>query len=254
MGWILLYVVALFASMLGAGHLARRQGAAALKGQPEGSKLEGGTLESAVLALLGLLVAFTFSGAAQRFDERRLLVVQEANDIGTAWLRLDLVPEAERGAVRERFVTYVDARLALYRDLSDGRDLAPALADIDAAQAALWSAATGALHAGSATDALVIAALNTMFDTGSERVQRLHVHPPLLVYALLFGFAVLAAYLAAYGRAHLPPPDLLHRVALAAVVAGTVYVALDLEHPRSGLLRIDDFDAAIESLRDTMHS
>jgi hypothetical protein len=252
MGWIVLYVASLFAAMLGAGHLARRRGAEALRGRPDGTKLEGGTLESAVLALLGLLVAFTFSGAAQRFDERRLLIVQESNDIGTAWLRLDLVPEAERAAVRERFVAYVDARLALYRDLADGGDLDPALAHIDAAQAALWSAATSALHAGSATDALVLSALNTMFDTGAERVQRMRVHPPLLVYALLFAFAVLAAFLAAYGRSHLPEQDLLHRVALAAVIAGTVYVSLDLEHPRSGLLRIDDFDAAIVSLRETM--
>jgi hypothetical protein len=47
-------------------------------------------VEGAVFGLLGLLIAFTFSGAASRFDDRRALIVEEANDIGTAWLRVAL--------------------------------------------------------------------------------------------------------------------------------------------------------------------
>ena len=75
--------------------------------------------EGAIFALLGLLVAFTFSGAASRFDARRQLIVEETNDIGTAYLRLRLLPLSAQPALREQFRQYVDARLAFYRKLKD---------------------------------------------------------------------------------------------------------------------------------------
>src|SRR5262245_57686366 len=61
------------------------------------------TIETAIYALMGLMLAFTFSGAASRFDLRRTQTVQEANAIGTAYLRLDLLPAAEQPALREHF-------------------------------------------------------------------------------------------------------------------------------------------------------
>src|SRR6266513_2257041 len=76
-------------------------------------------LEVAVFALLGLLLAFTFSGAASRFDTRRQLIVEETNDIGTAYLRLDLLPVDAQPGLCENFRGYVDARLEVYRKLPD---------------------------------------------------------------------------------------------------------------------------------------
>jgi hypothetical protein len=58
---------------------------------------------------MGLLIAFTFSGAASRFDTRRQLVVEEANAIGTAYLRLDLLPASAQSALRESFRRYLEA-------------------------------------------------------------------------------------------------------------------------------------------------
>src|SRR6202012_1664566 len=71
-------------------------------------------LEAAAFALMGLLIAFTFSSAATRYDARRRLVVEEANAIGTAWLRLDLLPAARQPALRDGFRSYLDSRLAYY--------------------------------------------------------------------------------------------------------------------------------------------
>jgi len=70
-----------------------------------------GTIEGAVFGLLALLVALTFSGAAARFDTRRQLIVEETNDIGTAYLRLDLLPPSAQPALRESFRQYVGMRL-----------------------------------------------------------------------------------------------------------------------------------------------
>ena len=77
------------------------------------------SLEGAVFALLGLLIAFTFSGALSRFDLRRAQAVDEANAIGTAYLRIDLLPASTQPALRDSFRRYVDARIATYRSLPD---------------------------------------------------------------------------------------------------------------------------------------
>src|SRR5947209_3690284 len=66
-------------------------------------------VDAAIFGLLGLLLAFTVSGAASRFDARRQLVVEESNDIGTAYLRLDLLPAAAQPELRNAFRDYVDS-------------------------------------------------------------------------------------------------------------------------------------------------
>ena len=61
---------------------------------------------------LGLLIAFTFSGATSRFEARRHLLTEEANAIGTAYLRLDLLPATAQPELRRMMRAYVDARMA----------------------------------------------------------------------------------------------------------------------------------------------
>src|SRR5215467_1690873 len=78
-----------------------------------------GSLETAVFALLGLLIAFTFSGALSRFDGRRVQVVQEANSVSTAYSYVDLLPTSTQPKIRDTFRAYVDSRIAIYRALPD---------------------------------------------------------------------------------------------------------------------------------------
>src|SRR6187455_2165271 len=88
-----LMTVALFAAMLLCLEIGRRVGTARLARDPDGLTKGASAAEGAVFALLGLLLAFTFSGAASRFEDRRWFINDEANAIGTAYLRLDLLPE-----------------------------------------------------------------------------------------------------------------------------------------------------------------
>ena len=80
-----------------------------------------GTIDGAVFGLMALLLGFSFSGAVSRFDTRRDLIVQETNAIGTAWLRIDLLPEAAQPQIRNDFRAYLDARLAFYKNLESDR-------------------------------------------------------------------------------------------------------------------------------------
>src|SRR2546430_6841054 len=119
--------------------IGRRIGIRRMK-EDGGTAGEGvGAVDGAVFALLGLLIAFTFSGALARFDTRRELIVEETNAIGTAYLRLDLLPAAAQPEVREGFRKYVDSRLALYRNLPDIEAAKAELARSAELQHEIWS-------------------------------------------------------------------------------------------------------------------
>jgi len=95
----LLYALLLFFGMLILLEAGRRLGVRRRKGEP-GSL---GTVEGAVFALFGLMVAFTFSGAATRFNEKRMLIAEEVNAIEIACLRLHLVPQEAQSALQSCF-------------------------------------------------------------------------------------------------------------------------------------------------------
>jgi hypothetical protein len=118
------FAAGLFVGMLVLLELGRRlrQRQRARHGESLGEGL--GAVQAAVFGLLGLLLAFTFSGAASRFDARRQLVVEEANAIGTTYHRLDLLPPEQRQNLQQGMRDYVDARLALYQAMGFEPDAA----------------------------------------------------------------------------------------------------------------------------------
>src|SRR4030095_3260043 len=117
--FVLLIALGLFAAMVALLEVGRRIGIHRKRKDPEGAREGVVAVEGAIFGLLGLLIAFTFSGAAARFDDRRHLIVEEDNAIGTAYLRVDLVAPDLQPALRDRFRRYVDARLDVYRNVED---------------------------------------------------------------------------------------------------------------------------------------
>lgn len=109
-----LSAASLFFGMLICSEVGRRIGIAKLARDSEGLTKGAGAAEGAVFGLLGLLIAFTFSGAASRFEGRRHLVTSEANAIGTAYLRPDLLPGDAQPEIKGLFRRYLDARAATY--------------------------------------------------------------------------------------------------------------------------------------------
>ena len=140
----------LFLGMLVVSEVGRRIGVARLARDPKGLAEGAGAAEAAVFGLLGLLLAFTFSGAASRFEHRRHLITEEANAIGTAYLRIDLLPGDAQPAIRELFRRYLDLRLATYLDAEDMTATMAKLDESVAMQGEIWTAATAA-SAGTST-------------------------------------------------------------------------------------------------------
>ena len=250
--------LALFAGMLLLLDVGRRIGARRRVADPDGAQAGNGAVDGAVFALLGLLVAFTFSGAATRFDERRSLIVQETNDIGTAYLRVTLLPDRAQPAMRDLFRRYLDSRIEGYQVLRssgmperDG-DLRPLhqVTGRDLEPGGGRGANRGRVPGGH--DA-ALPALNQMFDIATTRMLATRMHPPLVIYAMLFGLALVGALLAGYGMAGSKGRNWIHMVGFAVVMAGAVNVIIDLEYPRLGLIRVDTFDQALVDLRAGMN-
>src|SRR5512134_2640513 len=150
-----LLAVGLFLSMLILSDVGRRIGMRRLAQDPEGAEVGVGVVDGAVFALLGLLIAFTFSGAAARFDARRQLIVEETNNIGTAYLRLDLLPASAQPAIRENFRRYLDSRLEVYRKLPDIAAAKAELAKAIMLQEEIWRHAVAATRVDGAQPAAV---------------------------------------------------------------------------------------------------
>ena len=197
---------------------------------------------------------WTFSGAASRFDERRHLIVEEANDIGTAWLRIDLLPEHRQPAVRDLFRQYLDSRLATYRNIPDTDAAREELARSVKLQQEIWNQAVkGAAESGSQpAHVLLLPALNAMIDITTTRYMATQIHPPAIIFVMLAALALAGATLVGYGMASGKKRGWLHMVSFAAVLAVAFYVILDIEYPRLGLIRVDAIDQVLVDLRESM--
>jgi len=232
--------------------LGWRLGRSRRDAEGEDSRARLGAVDGAVFGLMGLLVAFTFSAAASRFEMRRQLIIQEANAIGTAWLRLDLVPESAQPALRDLFREYLDLRLAVYQELSDAQATRARLDQVDAKQGEIWSLAVPACRESpDPVTATMIPALNEMFDIASTRTRAMQNHTPGLIFILMGGLMLTTSLLAGLTMAP-QARSWLHMFVFALLLSCTMYVILDLEYPRFGLIRIDASDEMLVDLREGM--
>jgi len=199
------------------------------------------------------LVAFTFSGAASRYDHRRDLIVEEANDIGTAYLRIALLPESARGPLQQKFREYLDTRLETYRVGTDLVRISQLLQQTAQYQGQIWTMAVEATGQASspAVAAQILPALNAMFDIASTRTAAIRMHPPAVVWMMLGGLALVCSLLVGYDLGG-PRRNWLHLLTFAMLFSLTLYVIIDMEYPRVGLIRVTDTDRVLQDVRDSM--
>ncbi|HEY2356179.1 MAG TPA: hypothetical protein VGH86_01910 [Phenylobacterium sp.] len=188
----------LFAAMGGAtvlGGLLRLR----LKRDGPDSGAGEGYIVSAVLGLLALLLGFTFSLAVDRFDARRVLVLQEANAIGTAYLQSQLLPEPHRGRMSELLVRYTANRIALAKE-PPGATQARLLATSDTLVTDIWSATGAAFDSIKGIDfsSTYVASVNTVIELDGARRAARTARVPAEVFAVLFVYMVSSAGVLGY--------------------------------------------------------
>lgn len=207
----------------------------------EPTRAQIGAIQGSLLGVLALLLGFTFSLSLQRFDARSQAVVTEANAIGTALLRAELLPGVTDGQARDALVRYIDLRIETSKISLDRRDeLHAAQASIVALQEALWRMAVAPARedANPVRSGLFLQALNDVIDAYGERNAALNRHVPEVVLFLLFGTFALTACLVGYSSGVAG-----HRVAfptyiLILLITFLVFLIIDLDRPRRGLIEV----------------
>jgi hypothetical protein len=251
----LLFALILLIGMLLLLEVGRRLGVRRRPKESDGERGGLGTVEGAVFALFGLMVAFTFSGAATRFNEKRMLVAEEANCIETAYLRLHLLSQQAQPALQELFRRYLESRLETYRRLPNMAAAELEMAESKKIQEEVWTEAVAATRlpdSHPSAGLLLLPALNNMIDISTTRTMALQIHPPRIIYALLFGLGLICSLLAGFRMSSGLHRSWLHILGFTVLTVIIVYVMLDVEYPRAGLIRLESADQLLINLREHM--
>jgi len=237
----LLIALVLIVLLALAGELGYRLGRATRHTATEQEGTQFTSIEVALLALLSLLLGFTFAMALSRFEYRKQMVVQESNAIGTAALRAQFLPESDRAEVNELFRRYVEIRVgAVLRT----KQFSPARQELDAEtrrlQARLWKVAATAAEADlrSVPLGLFTHAVNQLIDIKSQRDVAVANHVPESVLLLLIGFSILVVGVLGYGNGQAGVRIRLPTAAYSVIVVLVILLIIDLDRPQEGLTRV----------------
>ncbi|HMP01633.1 MAG TPA: hypothetical protein PKD86_06495 [Gemmatales bacterium] len=247
--------IGLFFGILVLLNVGRALGKRRLQRFPEKANVGLGAVDGSVYGLLGLLIAFTFSGAAARFDQRRHIIVQEINCIGTAFLRIDLLPVPTQAALKEQLHKYTALRIQTYQVLPDMEKVMDCLAQTERLQESIWRLANAAVRdhpVSPAVTSLVMGSLNEMFDIRTTRTQASMMHPPTIIMFMLVTLMLISALLTGYATAEAPSLSWLHALSLATIMSLTFMIMIFMEYPRLGLMSFEAFDESMVELLNSM--
>jgi hypothetical protein len=248
--WAILLLLCLLVVIAGVLRLGWLCGRRRLRLHGEQANEGLGALDAAVFGMMGLLLAFTFTGAASRFDERRSLVTAEVNALGTSWLRLDMLPEPARAELRDLFRLYLDGRIAAYQNPDRVQALAQLTEHTARMQARIWNRLMEAIRdTPSVPPVILLPPVNEAFDLSTTRILATRQHPPPAIYAMLVMMVLVSGFLAGFSQAKAARQSLLHMAGFATTTTLALYLIIDLEYPRMGLVRVDTFDQALVELR-----
>ena len=222
-----------------------------LRQRPDSNREPVGVVQGALLGLVGLLLAFGLSMAVDRYEARRALVVDEANAIGTTYLRAQLLSEPTRTETLELLKDYADAAV----DMADAVPVSAAgneaAREVERLQVGLWTLAGDAVRDDPTGTAprLYVESLNETIDAHGLRVASLRNRVPTSVQLLqVMGSAVslgvLAMYLSLFGR------NLVASLLAGAFVVLILFVSFDLDRPRRGFIIVPD--TALVEVRASM--
>jgi hypothetical protein len=198
-----------------------------------------GVVQAALLSLVGLVLAFGLAMAVGRYETRRAAVVDDANAIGTAYLRAQTLQEPARSQSLPLYIQYTDASIALSGAVPGSAAARRAIVAESALQRQLWRLAGQALAAQPTQSAprLYAESLNEMIDMQTTRVSALNNRVPAAILLIeVIGAAIalglMALYLAMFSR------GVIAVVLAAGLLTLLLFVTFDLDRPARGLITI----------------
>jgi hypothetical protein len=221
-----------------------------LREQVTALRNEYGIIQGATLTLLGLIIGFTFSMALGRYDQRKNYEEEEANAIGTEYLRAELLPAAEAAKVKSLLLQYVDLRI-LYYTTRDNTELAKIIDATTRLQGEMWATVKApALANPNALTGLAVAGMNDVINTQGYTQAAWSNRIPIAAWALMLFIAVSTTVLVGVGMSKAKG---LPRIALVLpiVISIAFFLISDIDSPRRGMIRVvpENMINLVDSLR-----
>ena len=196
-----------------------------------------GGMVAGTLGLLAFMLAFTFGLAGSRFEDRRQVILSEANAIGTTYLRAAMLPEPMRTEVKNLLREYVDLRV---ETVQQPGNLTQALSKSEELHERLWAQAVAVTEKDrSPIAAIFVESLNEMIDLHATRVQAgLRSRVPAVIWIVLYVLAILAMEMIGY---HAGLANSRRSIAAVALIIGfslVLFLIADLDRPGQGMLRV----------------
>jgi hypothetical protein len=195
-----------------------------------------GMLVASILALLAFLLAVTMGMASDRFDARRLILLDEANAIGTAYLRAGYLPEPASSQARELLREYVPLRIVI----TASKDIQADIEHSKAILAQLWTITEAvAKNNGSDVVALYVESVNDTIDLNESRITAgIYARVPETVVLLLTGGAALSLAMVGYSAGLTGRRSLLSAIVLVVALGAVIMIVVDLDRPRDGFIQV----------------
>lgn len=213
-----------------------------------------GPVETIIFGLLGLLIAFTFTGAESRLEYRRQLITNATNSLSTAYSRADLLSSENQPLMRSLLKEYTMIRAQIYQGQENIFAENKLLQDSDLLQKKIWMLAVQDCGKSSTRtcDMLVLPALGDVFSVATLRQAALLNHPPLVVYIMLVIISLFGALLVGYALPVSKKRNVLYMLTYALTISVLITLIIDMEFPRTGLVRVDSADQMIVELGKSM--
>ncbi len=205
---------------------------------------------AAALTLLGLIIGFTFSMAISRYDQRKNYEEEEANAIGTEYLRADLFPAADAAKIHQALRSYLDLRIAFY-NTRKGSELRQVNADTARIQSELWNMAETSARANpTPVAALVVAGMNDVLNRQGYTQAAWWNRIPIAAWGLLFAIAIACNLLVGFS-AHRVDSSARRYLVLPLIVAIAFLLIADIDSPRGGIIRVrpQNLEALVPSIQ-----
>jgi hypothetical protein len=194
-----------------------------------------GVVLAATLTLLGLIVGFAFSMVVSRYDQRKNYEAEEANAIGTEYLRADLLPTTEAANVREALKNYLDQRVLFYES-QDAHQLGAIALQTSQMQRTLWSVVqAAAAQQPTATVALAVSGMNDVLNSQGYTEAAWRNRLPVAAWCLVVAIAIFCNLLVGY-ISHERTRFLL--LVLPLAVSISLFLIAEIDSPRRGLIRV----------------
>ena len=205
---------------------------------PDKSGWAFGLAQGAIFGLIALILGFSFSYAAGRFEARSTLVVDEASSIWSTYLRAGFLPPAQAAQFRKILTDYTTTRLQTYAEVRNMRSVTESLARGRVLQGQLWGIASSAARHNFYYMDLTRSVIETIAISDRQEAA-LNNHVPRAIIGIIFLSTLAGAFLLGltFGRAKAPNPVLA--ILFCLLFAATVFTIIDLDHPQGGFIGVD---------------